>query len=82
MAAVPITLPDLGAGDEPVRVSLWLVDPGQPVLEADRVVELLVSGITFDVSAPVSGTLTRVERIEHTIVATGDVLGWIDTAEP
>ena len=54
----PLTLPDLGAGDEELRVSCWLVDLGDDVDEGDRVIEILMDGITFDVLAERSGTLT------------------------
>lgn len=47
----PLTLPDLGAGDEELRVSCWLVDLGDAVDEGDRVIEILLDGITFDVLA-------------------------------
>ncbi len=74
----PIVLPELGAGDEPVRVSCWLVDPGEAVLAGDRVVEVLVRGMTFDVSAPAAGVLSRIEKSDNSVTAAGDVLGWID----
>ena len=37
---VPIVVPDLGLGETPVVLSLWLVPQGSNVLEGDRVVEL------------------------------------------
>lgn len=80
MAGVAITVPELGSEEQPIRVSTWLVEPGTAVLEGDRVVELLLAGITFDVSAPASGALSRVDKVEQTLVEPGDVLGWIDGA--
>jgi len=78
---VPLTLPDLGAGNEDLRVSCWLVDLGDAVDEGDRVVEILMDGITFDVLAERSGTLTRIERPLDAVVRTGDVLGWLENRE-
>jgi pyruvate/2-oxoglutarate dehydrogenase complex dihydrolipoamide acyltransferase (E2) component len=78
MAAVPILLPELGAGRDVVRVSCWLVDLGDNVEEGDRVVEVIVPGVTFDVSAPISGILSRIEKLPDAPVASGDVLGWIE----
>jgi pyruvate/2-oxoglutarate dehydrogenase complex dihydrolipoamide acyltransferase (E2) component len=75
----PIELPDLGAGDEAVCVSCWLVDPGEIVVAGDRVVEVLIKGITFDVAAPVSGILSRIEKSLDTRTVPGDILGWIDS---
>jgi pyruvate/2-oxoglutarate dehydrogenase complex dihydrolipoamide acyltransferase (E2) component len=77
----PLTLPDLGVGDEELRVSCWLVDLGDAVDEGDRVIEILMDGITFDVLAERSGTLTRIERPLDSVVRTGDVLGWLETTE-
>ena len=55
----PVVLPDLGAA--PVVLSLWFAGVGDTVFEGERLVEVLVAGATFDVSAPVSGKL--VERL-------------------
>jgi pyruvate/2-oxoglutarate dehydrogenase complex dihydrolipoamide acyltransferase (E2) component len=78
---IPLTLPDLGAGDEELRVSCWLVDLGDCVDEGDRVVEILMDGMTFDVLAERSGTLARIERPLEAVVRTGDVLGWLESRE-
>jgi pyruvate/2-oxoglutarate dehydrogenase complex dihydrolipoamide acyltransferase (E2) component len=74
-----LKLPDLGVGDEELRVSCWLVDLGDAIDEGDRVIEILMDGITFDVLAESSGTLTRIERPLDAVVRTGDVLGWLES---
>jgi pyruvate/2-oxoglutarate dehydrogenase complex dihydrolipoamide acyltransferase (E2) component len=43
------------------------------------VVELVTAGSTFDVSAPLSGRLTRIDKPLDTTVAVGDILGLIAT---
>lgn len=80
--AVPIVLPDLGAKQDPIRVGGWLVEPGQSVAAGDRVVEVGLPGIVFDVAAPVDGTLAGIERRPSSVVRPGDVLGWIEPDEP
>ena len=75
----PIELPDLGTGDEAICVSCWLVEMGEMVVAGDRVGEVLIKGITFDVSAPVSGILSRIEKSLDTRIVPGDILGWIDS---
>jgi 2-oxoglutarate dehydrogenase E2 component (dihydrolipoamide succinyltransferase) len=75
-----IVLPELGVREE-VRVSCWLVDPGQRVEVGDRVVEVLVRGMTFDVAAEQAGVLQRIEKPFDAPVAAGDVLGWIEETE-
>jgi pyruvate/2-oxoglutarate dehydrogenase complex dihydrolipoamide acyltransferase (E2) component len=75
--STPILLPDLKATGDVIRISCWLAEPGDTVEEGDRIVEVLVPGVTFDVSAPTSGTLTRIEKLIDAEVTPGDVLGWI-----
>ena len=52
---VSIVVPDLGLGESPVVLSLWLVPQGSTVLEGDRVAELATSPATIDLLAPVAG---------------------------
>ncbi len=61
----PITLPDLGSDDQPIRLVQWLVDTGDHVLEGDRAAEVLVGGVLFHVPSPAEGTVER-------LVNTGD----------
>ena len=77
-ALEPIMMPELHAGDQTVRVSAWLAELDEAVIAGDAMVEVLVKGITFDVEAPASGTLRRIDRFEHDAVAAEDVLGWIE----
>ena len=77
----PLTLPDLGMGEIPITVSLWLVEPGERVIEGDRVVEILAGAATVDLSAPTSGVLAEVLVDEDEPVTVGQTLGYI-TPEP
>src|SRR5262249_27846475 len=72
---VPVVLPDLGAA--PVTLSLWYADLGERVFEGDRLVEVLVGGATFDVSAPVTGRLAEKSVRPDQMVQPGQVLGLI-----
>lgn len=74
----PITLPNLGANDQPIRVSTWLTQIGEDVVAGEAIVEVLLKGITFDVAAPASGQLRRIDRFENDVVVTDDVLGWLE----
>ena len=74
----PITLPELGAGEQLVRVSTWLTQIGEEVTAGDAVVEVMLRGITFDVEAPGNGRLRRIGLFENNLVTTGDTLGWIE----
>lgn len=75
---IPVVLPDLGTTGAPVRLSLWLVEAGEHVTRGDRLLEVVWGAVTFDVAAPVSGTVTARATGHHATVTTGDVLGWIE----
>lgn len=74
-SAVPIRCPELGA--ERGRVTVWLVEVGEEVAAGDRVVEVLLPGLSLDVAAGVDGVVSRVERRSHREVGSGEVLGWV-----
>ena len=74
---IPIHVPDLGTEQESVRISAWLVEPGQTVVAGDRLVELLIPGITYDISATQSGALASTTRHVDAIVSPGDIIGWL-----
>lgn len=75
-----VYVPDLGAA-ELVRISAWLVEVGETVVEGDRLVELLMPGVTYDIAAPATGRLVEVRSPLNATVATGDVLGRIEVDE-
>lgn len=78
---IPIILPDLGAGDQPLRLSAWFVEPGDEVEPGDRVVEVLVAGMTCDIPSPAAGRISRLEKELDANVHPGDVLAWIEPAK-
>lgn len=75
-----IVLPDLGAA--PVRLSVWFSKPGDVVFEGDRLVEVVVAGATFDVSAPASGRLTEYSAWPRDLLTPGQVLGVMESETP
>jgi len=75
--AVPILAPDLGT-TEPSRLSAWLVEVGETVREGDRVVELLLPGLTVDVAAPASGRLNAAMATLNALIVAGQTLGTIE----
>jgi pyruvate/2-oxoglutarate dehydrogenase complex dihydrolipoamide acyltransferase (E2) component len=76
----PIVLPDLGAAQ--VRLSLWFSKPGDLVFEGDRLVEVVVSGATFDVSAPATGRLIEYHVWPRDLLTPGQVLGLMESENP
>jgi pyruvate/2-oxoglutarate dehydrogenase complex dihydrolipoamide acyltransferase (E2) component len=76
-----LTVPELGLGDVPLMLSLWLVPPGARVVAGDRVAELAAGGVTIDLEAPVSGRLVEQLADEDETVATGAVIAEFEVAE-
>jgi pyruvate/2-oxoglutarate dehydrogenase complex dihydrolipoamide acyltransferase (E2) component len=72
-----ICLPDIGAA--PVSLSLWFAAPGDELFEGDRLVEVLVPGATFDVSAPATGRLVEQLAWPQDLLAPGQVLGVMES---
>jgi len=70
--------PELGDSEEVISISCWLVETGQHVVRGERIVELLLPGMTFDVTSPESGKLTGIEKNMDDHVQPGDILGWIE----
>ena len=77
---VPIVVPQLGAAAETVRVNGWFVEAGDRIVEGDLLVELLITGITFDLAAEVSGVIIEISQPLGGEVRSGNVLGWMKPA--
>lgn len=75
-----IRLPDLSAGEEAIRVSTWLVDVGEAIEPGERLVDVLIPGVSFSVASPAAGRLVKIERMTDSFVRPGDVLGWLEPA--
>ena len=75
----PIILPELGAS--PAVLSVWFADPGELVYEGDRLVEVLVSGGTFDVPSPATGRLVEKRAWPNDPLTPGQALGMVEAEE-
>lgn len=79
----PIVLPAWGDCRERAGVSQWLVELHDRVSRGERVVELLVSGVTFDLEAPCDGRLSLPLAHHAEPLLPGQVVGWIESdAQP
>jgi pyruvate dehydrogenase E2 component (dihydrolipoamide acetyltransferase) len=74
----PIRVPDLGLGDCPLRLSVWLVPSGARLTAGDAVVELLTDGAVVNLPAPAPGVLVEKLVPEDSAVTAGQVLAWIE----
>jgi pyruvate/2-oxoglutarate dehydrogenase complex dihydrolipoamide acyltransferase (E2) component len=77
-----LVLPDLGLDDQPLTISLWLVEVGSEVAAGDRLVELTADGVTIDLPSPASGVLVETLAIEEEEVQIGQILAVIDGEVP
>ena len=71
-----IILPEIGAA--PAVLSVWYADAGEAVFEGDRLVEVLVSGATFDVASPATGRLLEKLALPDDPLLPGQVLGVVE----
>jgi len=76
-----LKLPDLGLGDLPIKLSVWLVERGAQVKEGEPVVEVLAGEAVVDLPAPASGVLIKRFVAEDQPVAVGQRLGLIEAGE-
>lgn len=72
---VAVVMPDLGVAS--ALLSVWFAEPGDRVYEGDRLVEVAISGATFDVSCPATGRLGERLAMPSDRVQTGQVLGTV-----
>jgi pyruvate dehydrogenase E2 component (dihydrolipoamide acetyltransferase) len=55
---VPMRMPDLATTDSPVKVIRWLVDPGQPVMRGQPLMEVETDKAVMDLESVVTGVLS------------------------
>jgi pyruvate/2-oxoglutarate dehydrogenase complex dihydrolipoamide acyltransferase (E2) component len=81
MSQFELILPDLGLGNRPIVVSLWLVQPGTRVSEGEPVVEILAGPVVVDLPAPVDGVLVETLVSEDEPLVVGQPLAVIRSDE-
>jgi pyruvate/2-oxoglutarate dehydrogenase complex dihydrolipoamide acyltransferase (E2) component len=78
-SSTPVVVPALGQSpQEPVTLSLWLVDEGSEVVAGESVAELLLDGVIFDLEASADGRLARICSHARERVHSGQTIAWID----
>jgi len=75
---IPIRLPDLGTDDETIRICGWSVELGERVLEGDRIAEVSIPGVVFDVESTAAGQLVEICCSVDQTIECGAVLCWIE----
>jgi pyruvate/2-oxoglutarate dehydrogenase complex dihydrolipoamide acyltransferase (E2) component len=78
MPRYELIVPDLGLGDEPIVLSLWLAKRGQRVAAGSQLAEIAAACATVDLPSPVEGVLKEKLAAENDIVRVGQCLGIIE----
>jgi pyruvate dehydrogenase E2 component (dihydrolipoamide acetyltransferase) len=73
-----VVLPDLGVGDGPVVLSLWLVKVGERVAAGEPVAEVMAGPATVDLPSPADGVLAEKLAAEGERLAIGQRLAAIE----
>ncbi len=75
-----LILPELGIDDQPIVVSLWLIEEGSRVEAGDQVLEVLAGAATVDLPAPADGRLVETLVAEDEPLRVGQRLAVIEGA--
>lgn len=73
-----LILPELGIDDQPIVVSLWLIEEGSRVKAGDQVLEVLAGAATVDLPAPADGRLVETLVAEDEPLRVGQRLAVIE----
>jgi len=75
---IPIEMPQLGFDQESARIESWLKEIGDYVGRGDAVAEIETEKVTAELPALDSGTLVEIVQPAGSVVAVGDVIGYLD----
>lgn len=76
-----VILPELGEDVKSAVVSYWHFEVGESIDEGDDLVEMATDKATFNIPAPVSGTISEIFFQEGDTVQVGDTLAIIEEEE-
>ena len=72
-----ILVPVLGESITEATVSKWLKNEGESVEADEPIVELETDKVNLEVPSPISGTLTRIDAKDGSVVEVGALLGTV-----
>jgi 2-oxoglutarate dehydrogenase E2 component (dihydrolipoamide succinyltransferase) len=76
--AIELKVPAVGESITEVQIGQWLKGEGQRVEKDEDLVEIETDKATVEISAPVSGTISKVLKRTGETAAVGDVIGYIE----
>ena len=75
---IPIEMPQLGYDQESARIEGWLKEIGEYVNRGEAVAEIETEKVTAELPALDSGRLVEIVQPAGAVVATGQVIGYLD----
>ena len=78
--STPIKMPNLGAETDEARVSSWLKNVGDALMEGEVIAEIETEKANVDLEAPASGRITEILVPAGTDAKVGTVLATFEEA--
>lgn len=79
MARFEVRLPDLGLGETPIRLTVWLAGRGHSIERGEPILEVTSGAVTLDLPSPADGLLAEKLVREDDLVKPGDPVAIIET---
>ena len=76
-----IVMPEIGEDIKEATVSFWHIEKGEQIKKGDDLVEMVTDKATFNVPAPIDGTLTQTKAEEGQTIKTGDIIAVIEPVQ-
>jgi 2-oxoglutarate dehydrogenase E2 component (dihydrolipoamide succinyltransferase) len=78
MAATDVRVPEVGESISKVEIADWLKSEGDQVAKDENVAVIETDKVTLEISAPVSGTLTKLLKQKGETASVGEVIAQIE----
>lgn len=78
---IEIKVPQLPESVSDATIALWVKKVGDQVNAEDNLLELETDKVVLEVTAPVSGVLTKITAEQGATVLAGDVIGYLDESK-
>jgi 2-oxoglutarate dehydrogenase E2 component (dihydrolipoamide succinyltransferase) len=78
---VELRIPEVGESITEVEIGEWLKSEGDRAEKDENIVVIETEKVTFELPAPVSGTVTRVLKRKGEPASVGDVIGYMEAGE-
>jgi 2-oxoglutarate dehydrogenase E2 component (dihydrolipoamide succinyltransferase) len=77
---IPLKVPEVGESITEVEIGAWLKSVGDPVERDEDIVVIETEKATMQISAPQSGTLTKILKQTGESATVGEIIGQLDEA--